>query len=67
MPVKSRHPWVLVTLRYKSYCRLCAKKMEVGEVVEYKPTMGHVHVPIDGEYKCHPLNKNNAPVEQLVV
>jgi len=33
-------PWVTVTLRHESYCRICGKKMVKGEEVEWKPSMG---------------------------
>lgn len=51
-----RTPWVLIDLRHESFCRLCGKIMYPGEEVEWNPSLGHVHPPIDGEYKCHPLN-----------
>jgi hypothetical protein len=47
-------PWTEIPLSQDSYCRLCGKKMEKGEVVEWRPSMGHLHLEF-----C--LNKNDRP------
>lgn len=57
--------WILITLRHNSYCRLCGYAMVAGEEVEYRPSLGHVHPPKEGEYKCHPLNLKRAELDEV--
>lgn len=39
-----KRAWVEITLSRDSFCRLCGKKLRKGEVVEYRPSMGHLHL-----------------------